>query len=89
MATNPLDIRSGDASDRPFDMVVPVTKVDGPLPDGPCRGLIVGAGGAGTVNIRDGSGALRTGFPVFEGINPVVCQEVRSGGTASGIWAGY
>lgn len=87
MASNPITIAGDDASDRPFDMVVPVTKADAPLPDGTCRGLVVGA--AGTINFRDGSGAIRTNFPVFQGTNPVVCQEVREGGTASDIWAGY
>lgn len=86
---NPIDYRFGDASSAPFDMVVPVSKADAPLPDGPCRALVVGPGGAGTVNIKDGSGVTRTSYPLFEGVNAVVCQEVRTGGTASQIWAGY
>ncbi len=87
MASNPITITGGDASDRPFDMVVPVIKVDGPLPDGTCRGLVVGV--AGTINIRDGSGTIRNNFPVVQGVNPVVCREVRLCGTATDIWAGY
>lgn len=84
---NAITIDGGDASDRPLDMIVPVTKADAALPDGPCRALWVGS--AGTVNIRDGSGAVRANVPVFQGINPIVCQEVRTGGTAADIWAGY
>lgn len=86
--TNRINEEFGDASSAPFDMLVPVTKADDtPLPDGPCRGLWVGT--AGTVNIKDGSGATRTGVPVFAGTNPIVCQAVRAGGTALDIWAGY
>lgn len=87
MALNPIIVQGGDASDRPFDDVVAVTKADAALPDGPCRGLWVGT--AGTVNIKTLAGNVRTGVPVFVGTNPIGCQEVRTGGTAGDIWAGY
>lgn len=87
MASNPLFIQGGDASDRPLDAIVPVDPANAPLPNGPCRALWVGVGG--TANIRDGSGTIRVGVPLFAGLNPIVCQEVRPGGTADDIWAGY
>ena len=68
-------------------MLVPVTKADAELPDGPCRCLLVGT--AGTANIVDATGATRTNVPLQQGYNPIVCQQVRTGGTASNIWAIY
>jgi len=87
MASNPIDLRYGDASSAPLDALVPVTKADAPLPAGKCRALWVGT--AGTANIRDGAGIVRTNVPLKEGLNPFVCEEVRVGGTATDIWAGY
>ncbi len=75
--------------DTPFTAVkyVKVTKATGLLPDGTCKGLRVGT--AGTANLVDGTGTLRTDVPLFEGDNPLVCREVRTGGTADNIWALY
>jgi len=87
MASNPIDYRYGDASSAPADMVVPVTKADAALPNGPCRCLLVGE--AGTANIRDASGTVREDVPLQQGYNPIVCLEVRTGGSASDIWALY
>ena len=85
----PIDIaaRAGDPSSSPADMVVPVTKANAALPDGPCRTLLVGT--AGTANIVDGAGVTRTNVPLQAGYNPIVCQQVRTGGTADNIWALY
>lgn len=41
MPLNPIDVRGGDASDRPADAYAPVTKADTDLPGGICRGLLV------------------------------------------------
>lgn len=78
---------AADASSAPADAVVPVTKADAALPGGPCRSLLVGT--AGTANIKDGSGVERANVPLQAGYNPIVCQEVRTGGTAADIWALY
>ena len=87
MASNPLDYRYGDASSAPADAIVPVAKGSAPLPGGPCRSLLVGT--AGTANIVDGQGEERTGVPLQQGYNPIICQQVRTGGTADNIWALY
>ena len=84
---NDITAKYGDASAAPADMLVPVTKADTALPDGTCRCLLVGT--AGTANIVDGSGATRANVPLQQGYNPIVCQQVRTGGTASDIWALY
>jgi len=34
-------------------------------------------------------GTVRTNFPLMQGPNPVICKQVRTGGTASDIWAIY
>lgn len=84
---NDISQQFGDASFSPADAVIPVTKADSALPDGPCRALLVGT--AGTANIVDASGETRTNVPLQQGYNPIVCQQVRTGGTASDIWALY
>lgn len=84
---NSIQVAGGDASDRPADAVIPVTKADAALPDGTCRALLVGI--AGTANIVDATGTTRTNVPLQQGYNPIVCQQVRTGGTASDIWALY
>lgn len=87
MSTNPIEARFGDASAAPADAVVPVTKTDAALPGGTCRALLVGT--AGTANIVDASGTTRANVPLQQGYNPIVCQQVRTGGTAADIWALY
>jgi len=64
-----------------------VTKADSDLPQGPCRSLLVGT--AGTANIKDYDGNIRTDVPLQAGYNPLSCQQVRTGGTADNIWALY
>ena len=87
MASNPIAFRFGDASSAPADAIVPVTKADEPLPGGTCRSLLVGT--EGTANIVDGQGEARSNVPLQKGYNPIVCQQVRLGGTAANIWALY
>ena len=84
---NKIDFQYGDASSAPADMIVPVTKADAALPEGTCRALLVGT--PGTANIVDASGATRTNVPLQQGYNPIVCQQIRTGGSASDIWAIY
>jgi hypothetical protein len=72
---------------QPARAYVPVTKADANLPDGKCRGLLVGT--AGTANLMDETGATRTNVPLQAGYNPIVCKQVRTGGTADNIWALY
>lgn len=66
---------------------VPVTKADAALADGICRALWVGT--AGTANLMDTEGNTRANFPLQAGFNPVSVLQVRTGGTASDIWALY
>lgn len=66
---------------------VPVTKADAALADGNCRGLWVGT--AGTANLMDLGGNIRANVPLLVGENPFQCRQVRTGGTASDIWALY
>lgn len=75
------------AFSEPAHKCVPVTKANSNLPDGTCRSLLVGT--AGTLNIMDNSGVLRTNVPVQQGYNPIYCRQVNTGGTASDIWALY
>lgn len=79
--------RYGDASTAPADAIVPVTKAVAELPDGKCRALLVGV--AGTANIVDDTGTLRTNVPLQQGYNPIIVRAVHTGGTASDIWALY
>lgn len=85
----PKDIafKYGDASSAPADDYVPVTKADSDLPDGVCRGLLVGV--AGTLNLQTFEGTVRANVPVVAGYNPLICKQVRSGGTATDVWALY
>lgn len=65
-----------------------VTKNDASdLPDGTCRALLVGSGG--TANLVDAGGNELTGVPLQTGFNPVRIARVKTGGTASDIWAIY
>lgn len=68
-------------------LIVPVTKADADLTNGVTRGLLVGT--AGTANIQDAYGNTRASVPLQQGYNPLRCKQVRTGGTASDIWALY
>lgn len=50
-----------------------------------CRGLLVGT--AGTANIVTAKGNLRSSVPLQVGWNPLRCIQIKTGGTASDIWA--
>jgi len=65
----------------------PVTKANANLPGGPCRFLLVGV--AGTANLMQWDGTIRENVPLQLGYNPIYAVQVRTGGTASDIWAGY
>lgn len=84
---NSIRAKYGDPSVAPADDLVPVTKADADLPEGPCRGLLVGAGG--TANLTTLAGNERENVPLQQGWNPVACRQVRTGGTADDIWAAY
>jgi hypothetical protein len=83
----PVD-RSGPLDESsPAYTYVPVTKADSDLADGKCRGLLVGT--AGTANLQDGDANNSANVPLQQGYNPLVCKQVRTGGTADNIWALY
>ena len=84
---NDITARYGDASSAPADDFISVTKADADLPGGVCRGLLVGT--AGTANLQTQDGANRTNVPLQAGYNPLICKQVRTGGTAADIWALY
>lgn len=65
----------------------PVTKADEDIPRGICRGLLVGT--AGTANLMDGEGSIHANVPLQVGYNPIQVTQVRTGGTATDIWALY
>lgn len=70
--------------------VIPVTKADVDLPNGPCKAILVGI--AGTLNVQTvgiGSATIRTSLPLAAGIYPFQLNQVRLGGTADDIWAIY
>lgn len=71
----------------PSPLYVPVTKADADLPDGICRGLLVGA--AGTANLAQPDGTVRSNVPLQAGYNSLSAKQVRTGGTATDIWALY
>lgn len=71
----------------PAHGLVQVTKADSDLTNGVCRGLLVGV--AGTANLKDAAGNTVTDVPLQQGYNPICVLQVRTGGTASDIWALY
>lgn len=77
----------GQPSTAPATAFAPVTKADAALPDGECRGLLVGT--AGTANLKEPGGTVRSNVPLQQGYNPIAVLEVRTGGTATDIWALY
>lgn len=72
---------------RPSGKIREVTKADSNLPDGACRGLLVGT--AGTANLMDTTGAVLADVPLTAGYNPIQVLQVRTSGTADDIWALY
>lgn len=75
------------SSMAPADKFEPVTLANADLPGGVCRGLLVGT--AGTANIMERGGAIRTNVPLTVGYNWLVCKQLRTGGSATNIWALY
>jgi hypothetical protein len=77
--------RNRDAS-VPAIAYAPVTKADSDLPD-LTRALLVGS--PGTANLMQADGTIRTDVPLQQGYNPLQVRQVRTGGTATDIWALY
>ena len=67
--------------------IVAVTKADADLPDGVTRGI--NCGSAGTCNLMDADNNLCANYPLQQGYNPIQVRQIRTGGTASDIWALY
>lgn len=76
-------------SAAPAGRIIAVTPSDTTdLPDGPCRGLLIGTGGV--VTIHDGGGVKATLVPMQTGYNWVQCTRVWAAGlTAVSVWALY
>jgi hypothetical protein len=72
---------------EPAEIYLLVSPSDSDLPNGPCRGLLVG--GAGTGNLTQINGVEQDEVPLQAGYNPLSCRAVRSGGSATDIWALY
>jgi hypothetical protein len=74
--------------DSPYRRWVKITPDDdADLPGGVCLGLLVG--GAGTANLIDQFGVETTSVPLQAGVNRLMVKRVKTGGTASEIWALY
>jgi hypothetical protein len=71
----------------PSAVWVPVTKANTDLADGVCRALMVGT--AGTANLMQPDGTIRTNVPLEAGVTPLMVLQVRTGGDADDIWALY
>jgi len=76
--------RMGDPSPG-LKKVTPNDATD--LPDGTCRALLVGGGGS--ANIIDANGNDLVLVPLQIGYNPIRVSRVKTGGTATDIWALY
>jgi hypothetical protein len=72
--------------ESPSDTFVLVTKANENL-ERVTKALLVGS--AGTANLMDASGQIRTDVPLIQGYNPLRVKQVRTGGTADNIWALY
>ena len=70
-----------------YSTFAPVTKADSNLAGGATRALLVGT--AGDANLMQRDGTIRTAVPLVAGINYLSVLQVRTGGTASNIWALY
>ncbi len=64
-------------------LITPHDTVDN-IPDG-TRALLVGTGG--TINVTTLAGNNHDGVPVPTGIVPLSLKRIRTGGTATDIWA--
>jgi hypothetical protein len=79
---------SSEDPTRPGIRMLAVTKADADLPNGRCRALLVGTAGAANLQLNADDGPL-TNVPLQVGYNPLQVTQVRTGGTASDIWAIY
>ncbi|WP_310533115.1 hypothetical protein [Novosphingobium sp.] len=72
----------------PLEDYIPITPGSSALANGPCRAVLVTA--AGTINLTTYNGTDRDGIHLAAGIwHPIVASKIRTGGTATGIFAGY
>lgn len=85
--SNPFSGHNGGLN-SPASRIEPVTPDDdNDLAGGVCRALLVGT--SGTANLIDASGSERTGVPLQQGFNPIGTRRIKTGGTATNIWALY
>ena len=71
----------------PITSWVPVTKADANMAGGTCRALWVGT--PGTANLMQDDGTIRANVPLKDGLFPCAVRQVRTGGSATDIWALY
>lgn len=82
-----LNEHQGSLDMSAYDFIA-VTKDDNEdLPEGICRGLLVGV--EGTLNLTTPEGRAVNDVPVVRGYNPLFVARVRAGGTADNIFALY
>jgi hypothetical protein len=87
MMSNPFSSHQGGLT-APASRLEPITaNDDDDLPGGVCRALLVGS--AGTADMIDASGIERTGVPLQQGYNPIGAMRIKTGGTATNLWALY
>ena len=72
--------------ESPSDTFFLVTKANEDLEE-VTKALLVGT--AGTANLMDKNGNIRTDVPLIQGYNPLRVKQVRTGGRADNIWALY
>ena len=89
MAINPFLGNNPEALIGPARQIVAVSASDTVnLPNGVCRGLLVGT--AGAADIIDATGTLRSAVPLQAGYNPIGVQRVNlTNLAAANIWAMY
>ena len=85
--SNPFSSHQGGLT-APASRLEPITPSDDDdLPGGVCRAILVGA--AGTANMVDAGGIERTGVPLQQGFNPIGATRIKTGGSATDLWALY
>lgn len=67
--------------------LVELTPSDTEFANGISKGLWIGV--SGTINITTQDGSDLDGVPVVSGYFPIACKKLRSGGTATDVYAVY